>query len=435
MPRPTAFHGGGARPAVRCRLSVGVVAGGTACGKVRSIYGMVDQPDEAGPNTPGGAGPAGQRQGGRPPGLLIARIRGFPVYLSPLVLVFALLIASMVVRRDRQQLPNASDAQIFSLAAITSVGFVLSLLLHEIGHALTALGLGLRVRAVTIHGFAGFTEIDPEPPTAGRELLVGVSGPLVNGLLAGLCFLGKANTSGDGQLGVLLFDMTIVNLALCVLNLAPGLPLDGGRLVVATVWGATGNKLRGLRAGAYGGFVVAAALAGWGLFLLPGGTGAFWTLGLAAFLAFGAHQSLRSVQLRERLPGLSAGRLVRKTLPVEGAVPLAEALRRAEEVGATAVAVVDRDGTPTKIMNGSAVDALPGHRRPWMTVDEVSRAIQPSMIFDADLEGEDLLTAVQRAPASEYLVTQRGRPVGVLAMVDLVARIDPVAAARMVAGQ
>jgi Zn-dependent protease len=355
--------------------------------------------------------------------------------VSPLALVFAVLIASLVVGTDRNRLPHASDAQIFTLAAVTSVGFVLSLLLHEIGHALTALGFGLRVRAVTIHGFAGFTEIEPEPPTAGRELLVGVSGPLVNGLLAGLCFLGKANTSGDSQLGVLFFDMAITNLALFVFNLAPGLPLDGGRLVVATVWGATGSKLRGLKAGAYGGFVVAAVVAGWGMFMLSRGRGGLYTLGLAAFLAFGAHQSLRSVQVRERLPGLSAGRLVRKTLPVEGAVPLAEALRRAQEVGATAVAVVDRDGKPTKIMTGSAVDALPEHRRPWMTVDEVSRVIQPNMIFDADLEGEDLLTAVQRAPASEYLVMQRGRPVGVLAMVDLVARIDPIAAARMVAGR
>jgi Zn-dependent protease/CBS domain-containing protein len=396
---------------------------------------MVDQPDEAGPSTPGGAGPARQRPGGRPPGLLVGRIRGVPVYLSPLALVFAVLIASLVVGTDRNRLPNAPDAQIFLLAAITSVGFVLSLLLHEIGHALTALGFGLRVRAVTIHGFAGFTEIEPEPPTAGRELLVGVSGPLVNGLLAGLCFLGVAHTSGDSQLGVLLLQMTITNLALFLFNLAPGLPLDGGRLVVATVWAVTGNKLRGLKAGAYGGFVIAAAVAGWGMFLVSHGTGGFYTLGLAAFLAFGAHQSLRSVQVRERLPGLSAGRLVRKTLPVEGAVPLAEALRRAQEVGATAVAVVDRDGKPRKIMNGSAVDALPEHRRPWMTVDEVSRTIQPDMIFDADLEGEDLLSAVQQAPASEYLVLQHGRPVGVLAMVDLVARIDPVAAARMVVGR
>jgi hypothetical protein len=58
------------------------------------------------------------------------------------------------------------------------------------------------------------------------------------------------------------------------------------------------------------------------------------------------------------------------------------------------------------------------------------------MVFDAGLEGEDLLAAVRRTPASEYLVTQGGRPVGILAMVDLVARIDPagIARARWAAG-
>jgi hypothetical protein len=56
------------------------------------------------------------------------------------------------------------------------------------------------------------------------------------------------------------------------------------------------------------------------------------------------------------------------------------------------------------------------------------------MILDADLEGEALLDVVQKNPASEYLVVQNGRPAGVLAIVDLVARIDPAAAERM-AGQ
>ncbi len=86
-------------------------------------------------------------------------------------------------------------------------------------------------------------------------------------------------------------------------------------------------------------------------------------------------------------------------------------------------------------MNGSAVDALPEHRRPWMTVDEVSRGLEPGMVLAAELEGEDLLAAVRSTPASEYLVTQDGRPVGVLAMVDLVARIDPASAARSAAGK
>jgi Zn-dependent protease/CBS domain-containing protein len=392
---------------------------------------MADQPDDVGSNAQRGAPQAPRQPAERPRGLLVGRVRGVPIYLSPLALVFAVLVASLVSGTQRDRLPTATDTQILLLASLTSAGFVLSLLLHEIGHALTALGFGLRVRAVTVHGFAGFTEIEPEPPTAGREFLVAVAGPSVNGLIAGLCFLGLLGTSTDHSVGVLLFDLGITNLALCVFNLAPGLPLDGGRLVVAAVWGVTKDRLTGLRAGAYGGFVVAGAVAVWALLTSSGGFGGFYLLALAGFIGFGAFQSLRATQLRQKLPGLRAGRLIRKTLPVQGSVPLAEALAQAQRVGATAVSVIDADGNPRMIMNGSSVDALPEHRRPWVRVEEVSRSIQPFMVIDADLEGEPLLDHVQRHPAAEYLVTQDGRPVGVLVMVDLVARLDRAAAVRM----
>ncbi len=406
---------------------------------VRSIGSMADQhggagSGGAGSSAHGGASPAGQAPSERPPGVLVGRIRGVPIVISPFAIVFAVLVAYLLSGSIRDRLPLASDGRILALSSLISIGFLASLLAHEIGHALTALAFGHTVRSVTLHGFAGFTEFEPEPRSAGREFLIAFVGPAVNGVLAAGCHLGLLGLDDTSDAGAVLHDLRLINIALFLFNLAPGLPLDGGRVVVAAVWGLTRDKLRGLRAGAYGGFVVAAGLVVWGA-STSDGIGMVYTYALAGFLAFAAYQSLRAAQVRERLPGLCAGRLARRTLPVEGAVPLAEALRRAQEVGATAVAVIDRDGSSLKIMNGSAVDALPEHRRPWMTVDEVSRVISPGMVLDADLEGEALLAAVQRVPASEYLVEQAGRPVGVLAMVDLVAHIDPAAAARMVASR
>jgi Zn-dependent protease len=392
---------------------------------------MRDQPDRAGAHV---GRDADDHSASPPAGMLVGRVRGVPIYVSPLALLFALLIGSILVGFNRDRLVFASETEIIFLAALTSVGFLVSLLLHEIGHALTALAFHLHVRKVTLHGFAGFTEIHPEPQGPGREFLVAFAGPLVNGILAGACFAGARFTAENSKVDFLLGDLGVTNLALFIFNLAPGLPLDGGRLVVAAVWRVTRDKLRGLRVGAYGGFLVAAVVVVWGATASRTGFGALYSALLGAFLAFGAYQSLRNAKVRARLPGLSAGRLARRTLPVEGAVPLSEALRRASMTGCTAVAVVDRDGAPIKIMNGSAVDALPEHRRPWMRVDEVSRAIEPPMVLDADLEGEALLDVVQKHPASEYLVVQNDRPAGVLAVVDLVARIDPAAAERM-AGQ
>ncbi|WP_322755136.1 MULTISPECIES: site-2 protease family protein [unclassified Frankia] len=395
---------------------------------------MADQPDQVHRERPPVAGSGGE-QPRRAPGLLIGRVRGVPVYLSPLALVFAVIICWLLIGPNRDRLPDVADDRLYLLAAITAAGFVASLVVHELGHCLVALGFGLGVRAVTVHGFAGFTEISPEPQTPVREFLVAGAGPAMNGLLAAVGFAVLTVVDSGTQPGVVILDLTVTNVAFCVLNLAPGLPLDGGRLVVAAVWGVTKNKLRGIQVGAYGGFVVAGLLALWSLVAPGSDFGGVYLLGISAFIGIGAYQLLRQAQLRMRLPGVSAGRLARRTLPVEAAVPLAAALAQARELGASAVAVVDSAGTPVKVMNGSAVDALPEHRRPWMTVDEVSRTLEPGMVLAAELEGEDLLAAVRSTPASEYLVTQDGRPVGVLAMVDLVARIDPASAARSAAGK
>jgi CBS domain containing-hemolysin-like protein len=83
-------------------------------------------------------------------------------------------------------------------------------------------------------------------------------------------------------------------------------------------------------------------------------------------------------------------------------------------------------------MNGAAADATPADRRPWVTLASVSRPVTDELRVDAATGGEDLLGLLQTRPATEYLVVGAdGHPVGVLAAVDLVARLDPQAARRM----
>jgi hypothetical protein len=112
-------------------------------------------------------------------------------------------------------------------------------------------------------------------------------------------------------------------------------------------------------------------------------------------------------------------------------VPLAEALRRAQQVGATALVAVDSRGEPVALMNGAAADATPAERRPWVSLSSVCRPLTPELKVAADVEGEDLLRLLEAHPASEYLVVDaNGAPAGVLVTVDLIARLDPQAAQR-----
>jgi len=95
-------------------------------------------------------------------------------------------------------------------------------------------------------------------------------------------------------------------------------------------------------------------------------------------------------------------------------------LRRAAEVGARAVVVVDHDGRPTAIVHEASVTATPPERHPWIQVGALSRALRPGMTLTTDLGGERLLAALRAAPAPEYLVTEpNGAIYGVLAAADV----------------
>jgi hypothetical protein len=99
---------------------------------------------------------------------------------------------------------------------------------------------------------------------------------------------------------------------------------------------------------------------------------------------------------------------------------LAEAVRRAQEDGAGGIVSLDSAGHPTGIVVEDAVQLVPEERRPWTPVSTVARTLVPGMTFPADLSGERLITAMQRTPATEYLLLEAdGSIYGVLATVDV----------------
>jgi Zn-dependent protease len=246
--------------------------------------------------------------------LRILTVRGVPVYMSPFAPIFALLVAQSAVTIAENRLPGLEQARVYFLVAVVAIGFLASLVLHELGHALVAQRLKFDVHSVTIFGFAGFTEYRPEARTPGSAFLVSVTGPLVNLVLGGVATAAYAVTSPDTIGGVVLFELAFINLALGIFNLAPGLPLDGGHVLQAGIWRATGSRTRATRAAAYVGFVVAGLLGLYALTLNSFGPSVI-TLMFAAWLGSGAFATMRQSEVRSRLPGLSAGALARPALP------------------------------------------------------------------------------------------------------------------------
>ncbi|MGH3392761.1 MAG: CBS domain-containing protein, partial [Actinomadura sp.] len=130
--------------------------------------------------------------------------------------------------------------------------------------------------------------------------------------------------------------------------------------------------------------------------------------------------AIRMERVRDRIPLLNARRLARRATLVAADLPLAEAIRRAQGDGAGAIVIIDHDGRPTGLVSEQAVLATPDNRRPWITVGELSRGLAPELSLSADLSGEDLIEALRRAPATEYLLVEpAGQVYGVLATSDV----------------
>src|SRR5690349_4569569 len=132
----------------------------------------------------------------------------------------------------------------------------LSILLHEMSHALMAKHFGLPVRSISLQFLGGMTEIEGEAATPGQEFKIAVVGPLTS-LAVGVAGLVLLLGVPDGLTRMAVQWLAGTNLIVGALNLVPGLPLDGGRVLRAAVWQAAGNMHRGTIVAAWAGRGVA----------------------------------------------------------------------------------------------------------------------------------------------------------------------------------
>ncbi|MFH7600166.1 site-2 protease family protein [Streptomyces racemochromogenes] len=367
-------------------------------------------------------------------GILMGRPFGVPVYVSPSWFLVAALITWVFGDQLDRILPELGPAR-YLVSLFFAVAFYASVLVHELAHTVAALRFKLPVRRIQLQFFGGVSEIEKESETPGREFVLAFVGPLLSLALAGIFYLGMKAVDPATVPGVLLAGLMVSNLLVAAFNLLPGLPLDGGRMLRALIWGITGKPMAGTVAAAWVGRALAiTVLIGLPLITQTGVLGnptqdiggmdtvmdALLAAILAAIIWTGAGNSLRMARLREHLPELRARTLTRRAIPVQSTTPLSEALRRANEAGARALVVVDGQGDPTAIVRETAIASVPEHRRPWVAVSTLAQDLTDGMKVSAELTGEALLDHLRTTPATEYLVVETGGEIyGVLSTLDV----------------
>ncbi|WBB82312.1 site-2 protease family protein [Micromonospora sp. WMMD882] len=355
---------------------------------------------------------------------------GVPLRLNPSMVVVALLVAVLYAVFARRQLDLSPVAGL-----LVGLGFVVSLLgsvlLHELGHALTARRYRIGVRGITLELLGGYTELERDAPTPRADLVISLAGPAVSAALGAAAVAATLALPDRTLPHQLAFQLAVSNVVVAVFNVLPGLPLDGGRALRAAIWAVTRDRhLATEIAGWVGravalGTAVAVVLLTLQEVLLPLALPVL--LLVAVTLWRGAGRSIRVARMSRRFPLVDLSRLARPLFGVPSGTPLAEADRRRAGHGPPepTLAVTDAAGRPVAVVDPARVAAVPVARRPWLAVDEVARPLATLPVLPVGLDGEQVVDAVQTHPGAQYVVTSGEDVVGVLHIADLAQLLEP----------
>jgi Zn-dependent protease/predicted transcriptional regulator len=191
------------------------------------------------------------------------------------------------------------------LGLVAVVGLFVSVVLHELGHSITARWYGVKVRRITLWFLGGVAEFEEMPRQRGAEAVVGIAGPIVSFALA-ILFMGATILIPRTipTVWIVSYYLALVNLMLGLFNLLPALPMDGGRILRSLL----ALKLPHARATVIAGNVskVLAVIMGiYGLITLSA-----WTLVLAFFIWSAVRSETEQTLLVDGLRGLGVSDLM-----------------------------------------------------------------------------------------------------------------------------
>lgn len=231
----------------------------------------------------------------------IARVGGVDVRVDSSWVVIAIVIAYSEYTNFTDIVNRVAGGTALGLAALATVLFFLSILLHELAHAGMARARSIPVGGITLYMLGGATSVAIEDRGPADEFLVTAVGPATSFALSGVFWV--VSHAASYPVDLAFRDLAYVNLFLAVFNTVPGFPLDGGRLLRALIWRVTRNLERATRIAAGVGMVVGGALIAFGLIQLvtTGWVFSLWSAFVGWFIFQGARSSVQQVRFRKLL--------------------------------------------------------------------------------------------------------------------------------------
>jgi Zn-dependent protease/predicted transcriptional regulator len=341
----------------------------------------------------------------------VTRVAGIDIYVHA---TFFILIGWVAL--------NYWQAEASWPAVASGVGFVLALfscvILHELGHSLTARRYGIRTRHITLLPIGGVAMLERMPDDPKEEMIVALAGPAVNVVIAlGLWFwitligdftpVDQISISGASFLERLF----AINVMLAVFNMLPALPMDGGRVYRAALAMRMDHEEATQKAAKLG-QILALMLGLVGLFYSP------ILIFIALFVWIGAAAELQSSEVKSATSGVTVGQIM---LTDYHTLSNDESLSDVVELtldGSQRDFPVLTQGrvegvlTQADLLRGLKVDGASGRVEHWMQRDICSVDINTAL--------DSFLEQLQNPKQRLHVVTDAGQLVGIVNMDNFV---------------
>ncbi len=353
----------------------------------------------------------------------LGRILGVQIGLHYSWFIIALLITLSLASQFRLQNPAWTDGLKWGMALITALLFFVSIVLHELSHALVAKARGLPVRSITLFALGGVAEIEKEAVDAKTEFWMGIAGPITSFVIGVICLalavaLGFRPPEFPTQpVPAMLMWLGYINIVLAIFNMIPGFPLDGGRVLRAIVWWITGNARRATTIAARVGQVIAFVMIIYGVlqFFQGAGFNGLWICFIGWFLLNASRESYAQVAITEGLRGIRVGDVMsRDYATVDGYSNLQTFVEDHLARTGRRCFVVLVNSQPEGIITPNEITGVQRARWPYTTVADVMRPLDQVKTVAPDTPLSDALEVMGQQDLNQLPVLANGNLAGLI---------------------
>ena len=361
----------------------------------------------------------------------LGQIRGIKIGLHFSWIFIALLIALSLLAHFGVTNPQWSRNTVLLVSIVAAVLFFATIVAHELSHALVAQSCGLTVNSITLFAFGGVAQIEKDAADAKTEFWMAIVGPITSLIIGLVCLaitwaLGWSPDlmSPQPPLIAMLMWLGLINIALAVFNMVPGYPLDGGRVLRAIIWWASGNVVKATRIASRIGQLIALGFIVIGIYRFFQGAGfsALWLSFIGWFLLDAASANQAQVEMGEMLKGKRVGDLMDPDCDVlTGRENIQTFVDQYLLRTGHRCFVVEEQSRIVGLITPHEIKSIPPAQWSYTTVDQVMRPLEELRTATGNTPAIEALEVMGREDVNQLPVVNNGQLVGMISRSNILS--------------